>query len=1195
MNVKILVRHFRKCLLIMVVGAVILFAVSINAARLVIPVLNHKRDFFERWASHVLHQPVYIKNIKTGWCGFNPALSFQDVLIADPSHETSLLRISQLFISIDLFHSLFHWRLLPGYLVLSGAHFDVSETENGELRVRGMTSFSHEHVLTDLGDVKNILLWMLKQSNVTLKAININYHTLHGNLIPISNLCVKVINRVLDHQIAGVGSLSQEVPTQFRFLVITSSKNTSLYVGTKNVIFKQWLDSYLLQKYLKNLSVSSGEGDIQLWAKFQKGVLKSLQSLIASSRIRLTVNKSHLLSIDRFSANLYWQSCVHGWRLLSNHVFLRVGEKQWPEYSFDVRVIYENSTPRILFKTNYLRLRDIRPFTKMVGYWPEKFQKLYQKIQPSGKLDHFSLFYFSRKKKPYYHLKTDFSALSFQPWDNLPGSLNLAGSIELTPSRGKLQLQSNATKIKAPKIFKNPMILKQLNITTQWYHDSTGWNIDVSRAYYVVNDDWQWWGKGRLSLPPNKSPYVSFQGKFKLKNLNSIKSYFPYHYISSNLSSWLNKAFVCGKVTAGIVDLKGPLKKFPFAHKEGHFDIVADVNGVVLHYNPKWPNLQNIHGIVAFHNDGFSIIADRAEIMGNPLNHLKGTIAHWAKPILRVSGGSISNLTNGFHFLRATPLLVAKKIKTIIPSGPLKVNLNLKIPLSQHDTDSKVYGYFFVNNAQIFLTDWGIKLTQITGNFHFINENFLADHIGAQFLGSPIDFSIFTINPSTSSPVFQIEMSAQVTAKALQKQFNLPILDYLSGSASYRALLKLHSDNDPVDNSFSLITDLIGTKSTLPFPYAKLAQDPALLNSTLFFHDNKTLVVKVHYSNLLAVKADTWIGLSSQHQGWRVNIKSPSILGDFLIPTNQRQWQGDFLRLYLPQKIKDNQMEWNLKEFPPIDLTINDFRYGKNSLGKLILKTSRAKTGLNIDNLIAAGPLFYIEATGKWQRKKNQTETRLVGRFVSPNLGAFLKKWGITQLFEGGKGRADFSLQWLGSPDQFAVAHLNGDIKIKFYHGRVIELMKRAEFELSFGRLLNLFNLQSLPKLPINLANFSKKGFVFNLFKGNFSLFKGIAKTEDTSLLGDIAWVQIKGFINFMNKNYDFHLKIVPNITSTLPLIVGLAGGPLAGVVTWVANQVLAPHIGKAAEVNYHIVGSWNKPVVTLTDPVKTNFRVHLN
>lgn len=1191
-NVKILVRRCEKWLLMTVASLLILFAVLINIARLTIPVLNHKRDFFERWASSVLHQPVHISGIKAIWYGLDPVLSFQDVFITDSARQKSLLRIKQLSISIDLFHSLFDWRLLPSHLVLSGAQFDVSETSAGELHVRGIANFSHKHVVADLGDVKNILLWILNQSNVMLKAISINYHTLQGNLIPINNLRVNLINGVLHHQIAGVGSLFQEVPTQFRFLITTSSDNMSLYVGTKNVIFKQWLDTYFLQKYFKNLSMGSGEGDIQLWARFHKGILKSLQSLIAGNNIRLIFNQGHILLLDHISANLYWKPYVNGWGLVGNDIFLRTGEKKWPEHNFGVRVIYENSIPAILFRTNYLRLRDIPPLAEKIGYWLEKFQKLYRKIQPSGEVHRFCLFYFARKQKPYYHLRTDFSALSFQPWNNLPGGSQLSGSIDMNPSRAKLKLQSSSSTINVPGIFKAPLVLKRLNFITQWHHSSLSWDIDVSQAY-LGNDDWQWQGWGSLSLPANKLPYIALHGKFKVENINNIKSYLPYRYMSSDLSAWLNKAFVAGKITAGIVDLEGPLKKFPFIHKEGHFDMIADVNSVTLHYHPKWPNIKNIHGTVAFHNDSLNIVADRAEIMGNPLNHLKAAIAHWAKPILVVCGGSVSNLTDGFRFLQATPLLVAKQIKAIIPNRPFRANLNLKIPLIQHLANTNVDGSLFVNNAQLFLKNWGIKLNQVTGNFHFINENFSANHIGAQFLGSSIDFSIATINPGTLSPVLQIEMSGQIPIEVLQKQFNFPILDYLCGSTSYRALLKLRSDNDSATNSFSLMTNLIGVKSTLPAPYDKLAQDSVFLNAALFFHNNKTSAIKVHYSNPLKAKADTSLNLSSQYKGWSVNIKSPLILGDLSIFSNHRAWQGYFLRFYLLQKMKDNQMKWDPKSLPSMDLTINDFRYGKNVLGKLIIQTSKIKTGLNIDNFTATGPLFYIKAAGKWQRKKNQTETQLAGQFVSSNLGTLLKKWGITEALEGGKGRADFSLQWSGSPDQFVAAPLNGDIKINFYQGRVTELIEGAESELGFGRLLNLFSLQSLPKLPINLANFSKKGFAFNLFKGNFSLSKGVARTKDASLVGDIAWIQIKGLIGFLNKNYDFYLEIVPNITSTLPLIVGLAGGPLAGVITWIVNQVLAPHVGKAAEVNYHIVGSWNKPVVTLPAPAKTNFQMH--
>ncbi len=95
----------------------------------------------------------------------------------------------------------------------------------------------------------------------------------------------------------------------------------------KNVIFKQWLDSYFLQKYFKNLSMESGERDIQLWARFHKRILNSLQSLIAGNHIRLIFNQGHILLLDHISANLYWKPYVNGWRLVGNDIFLRTGEK----------------------------------------------------------------------------------------------------------------------------------------------------------------------------------------------------------------------------------------------------------------------------------------------------------------------------------------------------------------------------------------------------------------------------------------------------------------------------------------------------------------------------------------------------------------------------------------------------------------------------------------------------------------------------------------------------------------------------------------------------------------------------------------------------------------------------------------------------------------------------------------------------
>ena len=143
--------------------------------------------------------------------------------------------------------------------------------------------------------------------------------------------------------------------------------------------------------------------------------------------------------------------------------------------------------------------------------------------------------------------------------------------------------------------------------------------------------------------------------------------------------------------------------------------------------------------------------------------------------------------------------------------------------------------------------------------------------------------------------------------------------------------------------------------------------------------------------------------------------------------------------------------KWNSQALPPVDLAVDDFHYGKKIFGKLALQTSRSMEGLRIDKLTVTAPLFNIDPTGMWRTKIGRSQTTLSGSFTSPNLGDLLKEWKITHAVEAGKGQADFSVKWPGSPDQFKVAKLNGDIKLNFYGGRVTELTKTTESELGFG------------------------------------------------------------------------------------------------------------------------------------------------
>ncbi|QTS83662.1 YhdP family phospholipid transporter [Coxiella endosymbiont of Amblyomma nuttalli] len=1174
-------QRYLKCLLITTVSVVVFFVALIGIARLTIPLLNYQdyqRDFFERWANHMLHQSVRISCITTSWYGLGPAFNFHNVIIIDSEHHKPLFQIAQLSISLDVFHSLLHWRLLPGRLILSGTEINVAETQEGKWRIKGMVL--RKENTANLDKIRNTILLLSRQSNITLKNITINYFTSQGKLISVDNLQIVVKNDIFHHQITGAGRLRQTTHTRFRFSLKLDCDNLWFRVNVKNIVFKQLVDNRWMRTYTKDFSIKHGKGYVQLRMRLHKWQLQSVQGLVSAHSLRFAIAQSHkTVAIDQVFANLYWQQYPDGWRLTSNHIFLRTGGKEWPEHSFCVHIIHRGSLTTLFLKSNHFDLEGIDVLAESIGFWPQKMRTFYQNLHLRGQLKNLTVLY--APQTSYYHIISDNNDLGVHTWNNLSSIARVASSVDISSSRNKPVLQSTQSMIAIPQIliFRRPFILNQLQLTANWRRNATGWDFYLKKCG-IGDNHFHWQEQGLLWIPTKYYPYINLQGEFITDNVTSNNIYLPYRHINSNLLIWLYQAFLANSAVSGTLDLKDPLNKFSFMHGgnngRGCFDVIANVDHVNLHYHSGWPDIQNVHAKISFHNNKVCIIADHGEILGNTINNLKATIPNLEKPILTVIGHISSDLSDGFKFLQATPLLLADKMKNMVFRGPMNFNLKLTIPLlKEARRDIVADGNLTIKKSQLNLKNWGIKLDNIQGNFHFANWNFSADQIHAAWLGLPITIKIVTIHPFDSLSTLQLEVHGRVTIKALRNQCHSSILNNLSGSTAYHALLRLHNNQKKSVDSLNIITDLIGVKSILPSPYNKSAQESAILSSTVTFSNEKFARIKMRYSGHF-VDANTALDLFLTEKGWLIDIHSPLIIGALFIPNNhrqQQQWQGHFSRVYLPIT-QEKKQKLDLQGWPSLNISIDDFRYGKRLIGKIELQTTKTKIGLKVNKLNIATPLFYMHALGLWNYKVGKSKTTLSGQFISCDLGAFLKQWGLTRILEGGEGNANFSLRWLGSPNQFEVAHLYGHVKASFRNGRMTEFGESAEFELGFSRLLNLLSLQSLPKLPLTLANLTKKGFAFNAFQGDFSLMGGIARTKNVSLIGDAAWVRVEGLIGFTKKNYDLHLTIMPNITSSLPLIIGIAGGPFAGIIAWIANQVLSPQVSKAAQVNYHITGS---------------------
>jgi uncharacterized protein YhdP len=325
---------------------------------------------------------------------------------------------------------------------------------------------------------------------------------------------------------------------------------------------------------------------------------------------------------------------------------------------------------------------------------------------------------------------------------------------------------------------------------------------------------------------------------------------------------------------------------------------------------------------------------------------------------------------------------------------------------------------------------------------------------------------------------------------------------------------------------------------------------------------------------------------------WMIDMKSGAVMGTFFLPKHSGvSWTGRLDYLYLPKNknTKPHQpLSIDPRKIPPMDIKIQHLDYGQMNLGQVHLMTQPNLHGTTIKLFSMTSPSFKLHLNGQWQQYVHQ-QTAVSGWFYTKNLGAVLDASGVKKTLLQGEGLSHFQLNWLASPDQLEAAKLNGKIDFNFKQGRLLKTDEKATNGLSLGRIINAFSLQSLPKrLTFHFSDITAKGLEFKVLKGRFILKNGLFQTSDTFLDGPVARLNMKGLISFSKKHYDLHIKVLPYVTSSVPLIVGIIGGPVAGALTWLVNKLVAPEIGKAIGFDYDVKGDFDQPTLKLPLPKMT-------
>ncbi|WP_194866661.1 YhdP family protein [Pseudoalteromonas sp. PPB1] len=273
------------------------------------------------------------------------------------------------------------------------------------------------------------------------------------------------------------------------------------------------------------------------------------------------------------------------------------------------------------------------------------------------------------------------------------------------------------------------------------------------------------------------------------------------------------------------------------------------------------------------------------------------------------------------------------------------------------------------------------------------------------------------------------------------------------------------------------------------------------------------------------------------------------------------------------QAAPEASLQW-LTNIPAIEFNCDDCRITQYQLDKVDLALQGNGEALQITRLQVDKGDHVLQGTGGWRNGRSHFN----GTLTSSDFGQLMEEFDITSSVQDSSADIEFALSWADAPYEFDVATLDGSVKWQLGEGHLAEISDQGT------RVFSLLSLDSLVrKLKLDFRDVFAKGFFYNRIDGTFQLDKGVVYTGDTQLDGVPADLSVRGYADLNSKAIDYELSVAPQVTSSLPVIVGWMVNPVTGLAALALDKVI--HSARViSEIKFKVTGTMAEPVVTELD-----------
>ena len=341
------------------------------------------------------------------------------------------------------------------------------------------------------------------------------------------------------------------------------------------------------------------------------------------------------------------------------------------------------------------------------------------------------------------------------------------------------------------------------------------------------------------------------------------------------------------------------------------------------------------------------------------------------------------------------------------------------------------------------------------------------------------------------------------------------------------------------------------------------------------------------------------VGGSREGLLWRANLDAREFSGYL----EYRQSSGANLgrvfarldRLILPptaDHVVEDLLENAPVEIPALDIVVEDLELRGKKLGRIEIDATNTDAGgprnapaheWRLNKLNLTVPEASFKATGRWVTAKDShspRQTEMNFRLDVNDAGNLLNRLGTQDAMRGGNGRLEGLVGWQGSPLSLHYPSLSGRFSVNIARGQFLKA------DPGVAKLLGVLSLQALPRrLLLDFRDVFSEGFAYDVIRGDVSIDRGTASTQNLEMKGVNALVKMEGTSDIAKETQSLRVAILPEVDAgTASLLAGIAVNPVVGLSTFLAQWFLHNPLSKAAAQSFQIDGTWSNPKVTKLD-----------